>query len=148
MTKHTKASAKCKDRKVPRWVTRGVKYHLTMGILIMNSIFLGYMNSHNLHVNRSIVVAEGFAVACFVIGHAGSIVDDTEARNILLVLIREAFYIGSNIFIATVYKQAPRKCRGYADTPFGDVVPQCGFPSVRDSCGMQSAIFALSIIVA
>lgn len=55
-----------------RWLTREVKYHLKLGILIMNSIFLGFMNSHDLHVNRSIVVAEGFAVTCFLFGRAGS----------------------------------------------------------------------------
>lgn len=63
------------------------------------------------------------------------------------MIIHEAFNMGSYIFITTVYKRAPRKCRGYADTPFGDIVPRCGLPSVQDSCGMQRATFALSIIV-
>lgn len=118
-----------------------------LGILIMNSIFLGYMNSHDLHINRSIVVAEGFAAACFLLGRTGLRGDDPEARDVLFMIILEAFYMGFYIFIATVYKRAPKECKGYSDTPFGEIVPGCGLPSVRDSCGMQRANFDLSIIV-
>lgn len=126
---------------------REVKYHLIMGILIMNSIFLGMMNSHHLHVNRSIVIAEGFAAACFAFGRTTSTDDPLTAQVILLRIILEVFMIGSYIFIATVYAPALKECKGYADTPFGDIMGECGLPSVRDSCGMQTANFALSIIV-
>lgn len=129
---------------------------LAMGILIMNSIFLGMVNSHDLHVNRSIVIAEGFAA----IGAAGYSVALVVSFSIILSvkskvwtisilnIFGEAFLMGCYIFIATVYKRALGDCKGYADTPFGDIMGVKGLPSVRDSCGMQVANFALSITAA
>ncbi|KAL7972056.1 hypothetical protein HDV63DRAFT_370985 [Trichoderma sp. SZMC 28014] len=64
-----------------------------------------------------------------------------------LLTIYEAINIGCYILIATVYKGATRECKGYSDTLFGDIVPEYGLLSVRDSCGMQRATFALSIVV-
>jgi hypothetical protein len=126
------------------------------GILIMNSIFLGMMNSHDLHVNRSIVIAEGFAA----VGVAGSLVNLFSSivliisvfskvwRISLLIIPAEALMIGCYILIVNVYKPALGDCKGYADTPFGDIMGVEGLPSVRDSCGMQVANFALSIFAA
>jgi hypothetical protein len=129
--------------RLSRWI-------LDPSVLIMNSIFLGMMNSHDLHVNRGIVIAEGFAVVgvmwnfislCF-----------TACSGIwfisLLVIPAEAFIMGCYIFIAMVYKQALGDCKGYVDTPFGDVSGVYGLPSVRDSCGMQVANFSISTVAA
>jgi hypothetical protein len=141
---------------VVQFLLRFCRLNLTVGILIMNSIFLGMMNSHNLHVNRSIVNAEGFAA----ITAAGnpvaldlslSIVSSVKSKDwtiSILNIAAEAFLMGCYIFIATVYKPALGDCQGYADTPFGDIMGVGGLPSVRDSCGMQVANFALSIAAA
>lgn len=120
------------------------------GILIMNSIFLGMMNSHDLHVNRSIVIAEGFAAAGAAWGCIDMIFGICSAFCCipLMAIPLEGFMTGCYVFIATVYKQALRDCKGYADTPFGEIMGMDGLPSVRDSCGMQKANFALSIVAA
>ncbi|KAL6904107.1 hypothetical protein GGI43DRAFT_421583 [Trichoderma evansii] len=121
-----------------------------IGILIMNSVFLGMMNSHDLPVNQSIVIVEGFAAA----GAAWSCIDlgftlfSGFCVVSLIVIPVEAFMVGCYIFIATVYKPALGDCKGYADTPFGDIMGVDGLTSVRDPCGMQTANFALSIIAA
>lgn len=130
--------------KLIRRAQREVKDHLKLGILIMHSMFLGFMNSYDLNVDHSIVIAEGVAVTCSVLARWRSSDDDPDMS---LLTIYEAINIGCYILIATVYKGATRECKGYSDTLFGDIVPEYGLLSVRDSCGMQRATFALSIVV-
>lgn len=134
------ASAKFRVFQLLRW-PRSV---FVTAILIMNSIFLGMMNSHDLPVNRNIVIAEGFAAAAAV---WGCIEVESSGFFSLIVVLIQVFIMAGYIFIATVYEPALRDCKSYADTPFRDIIALDGLPSVRDSCGMQAANFALSIIV-
>ncbi|KAM0250526.1 hypothetical protein ACHAQJ_008577 [Trichoderma viride] len=89
----------------------------------MTSIFLGMMNSHDLPVSRSIIIAQVFTIMGILWNSPGTI----------LAVFSGVLCTGD--------------CKGYADTPFGDTEGAHGLPSVRDSCGMQTANFALSIIV-
>ncbi|KAL7785177.1 hypothetical protein V8C37DRAFT_394608 [Trichoderma ceciliae] len=119
------------------------------GILIMSSIFLVTMNSHNLPVSRSIAIAQGFAVAGIVWNSLELFFTACSWLPCIpyLTILIEAFITGCYIVIAVVYKAGNRGCEGYVDTPFGDVKSVDGMPSARDSCGMQRANFILSIIV-
>ncbi|KAJ3487972.1 hypothetical protein NLG97_g6292 [Lecanicillium saksenae] len=91
-------------------------------ILILNSVFLGFMNAHSVPVGQHLLIAEIFAAL-------------------------EAFIIGSYAFIASVYQAGAGHCQSYLDTPFGNVTSGHGLPGFQTACGMQTAIFALAIIV-
>jgi hypothetical protein len=116
-----------------------------VGILVMSSIFVARMKTHGLPVSREVAIAEGFAI----VGVVWSIVGVPCAHfGTCITIPVEALMTGGYIFIAIVYKAGIGHCTGYADTPFGEVSGADGLPSIRDSCGMQTAIFALSVIVA
>lgn len=136
--------------KILQIVIRYGRWVLDSGLLIMNSIFLGMINSHDLPVNQSIVIAEAFAVVGIIwdpISLLFSVCSGVWYISIM-VIPAEVFVMGCHIFIAMVYKNALADCKGYADTPFGNITAVDGLPSVRDACGMQVANFALSTIVA
>lgn len=106
---------------------------------------MGEIISNGLPINRRIMIAEGFAIAGIVWTAIGDILTSWKPS---IFLPMTAFMIGSYIFIAIVYNAGAGKCTSYTDTPFGEVNGAVGLPSIGDSCGMQTAIFALSIITA
>lgn len=128
---------------------------LYLGILIMISVFLGMMNSHNLPVDKNTSRTEAFAAVCVVTDVAGVLLAFAmhvgwfeELITDLLILVHfvlHIFMMGCSIFICVTYKAGAGDCNGYSDTPFGDIKGADGLIGVRDSCGMMTAIFWLSL---
>lgn len=93
---------------------------------------------HNINVSRNVIFAEGLAVAGFVW-------NSFRLQSMLCIaILLEAFMTACYVSITYLYRAGTRGCKGYADTPFGEVKGAYGLPSIHDSCRMQTANFALS----
>ncbi|KAL7924458.1 hypothetical protein ACQKWADRAFT_311240 [Trichoderma austrokoningii] len=116
----------------------------------MNSVFLGFLNSHDFDVSRHVVLVEAFAVLCTVWNCISFVlaVGSGEWFVSLFAIPGDAFVMGCYIFIAIAYKSAIGECKSYADTVFGDIVGVHGMPSVQNACGMQVANFSLAVTAA
>lgn len=134
-----------------------LRIHLFAAMLIMNSVFLGMMHSHNLPVDKNIRIAEGLAAAGVVVSGLGMVKAVLSGFDLSLPFLRlrlglhvlvELFILGCCIFIAVIYKAAVGGCDSYADTPFGDIKGEDGLAGVGTSCRMQAATFAVSIVAA
>lgn len=117
----------------------------TIGVLIINSVFLGKLNAFDLPVDRSIVLVEGFAITAFVWNLLGFPLRFRTGRSWCswVVVPMELFVASTFIFIATVSKTGVGNCNNYR-TSFGGPA-KAGMPSVGQWCGMQEAALGLSI---
>lgn len=119
-------------------------------ILIMHSVFLGFMNAQNIPVGHGLVVAEIFAVMGVVwnaFGYFFVMCSVAPYGVVAIACLAEAFVIAAYAFIASVYRAGAGRCDRYLDTPLGDVGSGHGLPTVSSACGMQTANFVLSILV-
>ncbi|OAQ71353.2 hypothetical protein VFPPC_13505 [Pochonia chlamydosporia 170] len=126
------------------------RWWFVTGVLIMNSIFLGKLQAYNLPVDHGIIIAEGFAAAAYLWNTIGLVMIFCTGLPVLswILIATEAFMTGAFIFTATVYKAGVSSCNSYADTPFGaNANVDSEMPSIQNSCGMQKAMLALSIII-
>lgn len=143
-----------------QWFNRGVQFGCCGLILSLTSYFLAAMANHNITIPTNLRAVEGIAGIGVVYTALGILLVCCLAGFTLtsfLAMVLDVAFIGSFIYVATVYKNGASTCSGSnvntvfgtgdADTSVSSTdsggVP---LPTYRTACKMESANLAVAIV--